>query len=230
MVAALLAALASAQPAEGPDYLTLEELAFWYRTDKSRDDHKYSDVYGTLLSPIRLQVRNLTEVGVFNGASLQVWHDFLPHAHVYGIDISLRSIHPSSRAMLEKTGRITLMQGNCQNEADLERFGLTEHSQDIVIDDGDHSAHGQQRTLQHMWRFLKPGGLYVIEDVMTGSPDGMLPPELDPTWGGKSLLVHAPRNLTAYTRAVFAENDARSRVLATQLARRPKPAPCRSSL
>ena len=77
MVTALLAALASAQPAEGPDYLTLEELAFWYRTDKSRDDHKYSDVYGTLLSPIRLQVRNLTEVGVFNGRLQDLWLFFV---------------------------------------------------------------------------------------------------------------------------------------------------------
>lgn len=46
---------------------------------------------------------------------------------------------------------------------------------DVVIDDGDHSPQGQQATLRRMWRFVRPGGLYIIEDVMTGAPDGTLP-------------------------------------------------------
>ena len=41
-----------------------------YDLDKSRDNHKYSDVYATLLDPIRNQVRNMLEVGINYGASL----------------------------------------------------------------------------------------------------------------------------------------------------------------
>ena len=52
---------------------TLEELAFHLGTDKSQDDHKYVHAYMALFDPIRWKVRNMMEIGVATGQSLQMW-------------------------------------------------------------------------------------------------------------------------------------------------------------
>jgi SAM-dependent methyltransferase len=36
---------------------------------------------------------------------------------------------------------------------------------DIIIDDGSHRHDHQQKTLSALFKFLKPGGLYIIEDL-----------------------------------------------------------------
>ena len=66
---------------------SLEELAYYYGTDKSHDDHKYTDCYAALFDPIRTSARNVTEIGIANGQSLQVWHDYFAHAHIWGFDV-----------------------------------------------------------------------------------------------------------------------------------------------
>ena len=67
---------------------TLEEIAYKYGTDKAKDDHKFVDLYMSLFDPIRLKVRNVTEIGIASGQSLQMWIDYFSEAHVWGIDHS----------------------------------------------------------------------------------------------------------------------------------------------
>ena len=45
----------------------LEALAFKYGTDKSKDDHKYVDVYESLFQSKRRHIKNITEIGVSAG-------------------------------------------------------------------------------------------------------------------------------------------------------------------
>ena len=40
---------------------------------------------------------------------------------------------------------------------------------DIIIDDGGHWKHQQQVTLGFIFPFLKPGGVFVIEDLHTAN-------------------------------------------------------------
>ena len=54
----------------------LEALAFKYGTDKSKDDHKYVDVYESLFQSKRRHIKNITEIGVSAGQSLQMWDDY----------------------------------------------------------------------------------------------------------------------------------------------------------
>ena len=44
--------------------VSLETLAYKYGTDKSKDDHKYVDLYHSLFHDRRHRVHNLTELGV----------------------------------------------------------------------------------------------------------------------------------------------------------------------
>ena len=52
--------------------LSLETLAYKYGTDKSKDDHKYVDIYHSLLADRRQHIRNVTEIGVAAGQSIAI--------------------------------------------------------------------------------------------------------------------------------------------------------------
>jgi predicted O-methyltransferase YrrM len=38
---------------------------------------------------------------------------------------------------------------------------------DLIVDDGGHSMKQQQASLEGLWDALKPGGVYIIEDLLT---------------------------------------------------------------
>ena len=65
---------------------TLEDLAYRHGTDKAHDDHKYTDLYALLFDPMRSTLHNFTEIGIAAGQSLQMWYDFFPNAHIWGVD------------------------------------------------------------------------------------------------------------------------------------------------
>ena len=48
----------------------LETLGYHFGTDKSHDDHKYTDLYGMLFAPLRRTARNITEIGIAAGQSM----------------------------------------------------------------------------------------------------------------------------------------------------------------
>jgi SAM-dependent methyltransferase len=56
--------------------VSLETLAYKYGTDKSKDDHKYVDLYHSLFADRRHRVYNVTEIGVSTGQSIAVWADY----------------------------------------------------------------------------------------------------------------------------------------------------------
>eukprot|EP00966_Prymnesium_polylepis_P008630 199095-Prymnesium_polylepis.1 len=71
--------------------MDLEGLAYHYGTDKSHDDHKYTDLYSALLDRGRLSAANVTEIGIMSGQSMQLWHDYFPRAQIWGADNWIRS-------------------------------------------------------------------------------------------------------------------------------------------
>ena len=68
---------------QSPHYL--EELMYHYGSDKSKDDHSYTDLYQMLFNPIRLDVKHVMEVGVAAGQSIQAWHHYFPSMHEWAI-------------------------------------------------------------------------------------------------------------------------------------------------
>jgi len=169
-----------------------------YHTDKSRDDHKYSDLYAMLLDPIRHTVRNVSEIGVMAGQSLKVWHDYFPLASIYGFDnfayYPLSSVHSELIAFT----RIHLFQADSQRESFMYRIGLSVGSMDLIIDDASHTLAHQERTLHVMWRFVRVGGYYIIEDVeWDRDGDRRIYP-----------IVHHPERLKPKTSDILNSNDA----------------------
>jgi SAM-dependent methyltransferase len=189
---------------------SLEELAFFYGTDKGHDDHKYTDLYHALFEPIRDRVSNITEIGVALGQSLQVWHDFFERANVWGVDIHPGVIKRARRMFAEKP-RVHILRANSRSVNDVSLLGLSPASMDIIIDDGDHYPPVMEKTLHRWWPFLRPGGYYCIEDVATGANSkgqrygGRAGAFFFPQ--GSAPLVHNDSYISEATRTLFHQND-----------------------
>lgn len=148
---------------------SLEDLAYYYGTDKSHDDHKYTDVYESLFGPLRLTTRNVTEIGIALGQGLQVWHDYFPHAHIWGVDVQPSCV-AHARKLFAASPRAHMLRANSKSgRVDVAKLGLAPESMDVVIDDGDHFPPAMLSTLLAWWKYVRPGGLYVIEDLATGA-------------------------------------------------------------
>lgn len=151
---------------ELPDSLKgrdLIELSIVFNTDKNPAMHNFIDVYKRNFDPVRDTVHRVFEIGVFNGASHKMWKCYFDSAEVYGIDIR-------EKPWVEKLG-IHVQIADQENRVDLQRFIDSSGGQfDIIIDDGGHTMGQQQVSLGFLFQHLKPGGLYIVEDVHTSIP------------------------------------------------------------
>jgi len=158
-------------PDHHPHYL--EELFYKYGSDKSKDDHGYTDYYQMIFNPIRHQIRNVTEIGVSAGQSLQAWYHYFPNAHIYGYDVDTPDSVP--KIVKQMADRVNFVQLNLlklsgkDNDLALEA-GLHDETMDILIEDAMHMQFQQEAFLKKLFRLIKPGGYYIIEDINTGDP------------------------------------------------------------
>jgi len=146
----------------------LETLAYHFGTDKGHDDHKYTDLYSMLFDPLRNIVQNVTEVGIAAGQSLWLWHDYFPHAQVWGVDIDRNQVRNMEAKLRRATARVRLLLGDVTNASVVASLGFAPESMDIIIDDGPHRADRNEQILINLFRYVRPGGYYCIEDVQTG--------------------------------------------------------------
>ena len=77
-----------------------------------------------------------------------------------------------------------------------------------VAADGAHKPDCNEKTLLAFWPYLRPGGLYFIEDVVTGGDKaGQFHEGAAMSRPGRSRLLHDHSWLQPATRAIFTEND-----------------------
>jgi len=144
----------------------LAELSVRYGTDKWGAMHRYPRDYERHFAPRRGHRLSVLEIGIGGwdapdqgGGSLRVWKRFFPRALVHGVDIVDKH--------LVDEARMTTIQAD-QSRTDqlqeiVERYGPF----DIVIDDGSHVPAHVVGTFGVLFPHVRPGGLYVIEDLMT---------------------------------------------------------------
>jgi len=164
-------------------YKSLTDLANFHASDKGTIGpskrwpvHNYTDVYDAYLHPLRGNKLTLLEIGLgvtgnnwhsaivhgrnSGGASLKMWYDYFPHATIFGLDINACSFLDNDR--------IKTFVGHQGRISDLEEFSKTNDSPrfDLIFDDGSHRPDDQQVSLDYFFKWLKPGGIYFIEDMM----------------------------------------------------------------
>lgn len=109
-----------------------------------------------------------TEIGILRGRSVRVWTEYFPLAHIWGVDLP-QGQRAEAKRYMENCTRVSLRYGDSRDPRTPARFGFVPESMDVIIDDGDHYQPSNVLTLEAWWPYLRPGGVYCVEDVATGA-------------------------------------------------------------
>lgn len=119
----------------------------------------YFDIYQRHLSKFVGRDAHIVEVGIFSGGSLLMWRDYFgPRSQITGVDIE------ESCRCYEQEG-IRVFIGDQADRGFWKLFRESSAPFDVLIDDGGHAPLQQRVTLEETLPFLKPGGVYLCEDV-----------------------------------------------------------------
>lgn len=152
--------------------MNLTDLADRYGSDKGSAKHRYTELYEMLFRPFRDRAIDFLEMGLQIGGpehgrsadrqttdlpSVRMWLDYFPAARVHGLDVSDFAWFSHDR--------FTFHRCDMDARADLAAVAAGLPGLDIIIDDASHASHHQQFAFLELFPRLKPGGLYVIEDL-----------------------------------------------------------------
>lgn len=139
--------------------------------------HNYPSFYNSLFEANRGDVSMFVEIGIGSpnhhegaksrmttgyayGSSLRGWRDYFGKATVVGVDID-----PN---VLFEEDRILTCYGDQLNPCGmdwLKAILIANGGADVVLDDGLHEHVSNMNTFLQLWTYLRPGGVYLIEDM-----------------------------------------------------------------
>jgi SAM-dependent methyltransferase len=152
------------------------QIGFKFGTDKSplcKDSHSYTPFYNLLFSSLRYRDIVFGEIGIYKNSSMKMWREYFTNATLYGWDCKPEQ-NDEERYKIDfiesakKENLINTIYDYINVKDDfsiLESLKKTNKKFDIIIDDSDHYFWSQIRLIGNLPLFLKPGGLFVIEDV-----------------------------------------------------------------
>lgn len=159
------AALSASGPADQPpaaDPLANPLAAYFESHREGRGIWKwrhYFDLYHRHFSRFIGREVHVLEIGVYSGGSLEMWrHYFGPRCRIYGVDIQ-----PACKTYEDDHARIFI--GDQADRTFWHSFREQAPLIDILIDDGGHEPHQQIITIEEMLPHLRPGGVYLCEDI-----------------------------------------------------------------
>ncbi len=119
----------------------------------------YFGIYHRHLAKFVGRPVQVVEIGVYSGGSLEMWrHYFGEQCRVYAVDID-----PACTAYGNEWVRVLI--GDQADPGFWQRFRDEVPAVDVVIDDGGHQPSQQVATLEGLLPHIRPGGVYVCEDV-----------------------------------------------------------------
>lgn len=127
--------------------------------DETENIHKlrhYLPIYEAALT----RTGRMLEIGVDRGGSLHMWREYMPDVTIVGLDIN-----PKAAQYDDAERDIHVRIGDQTDTAFLgsvlDEFGTF----DTVLDDGGHSPKQMIGSFRYLFPRLKPGGVYIVEDV-----------------------------------------------------------------
>lgn len=139
---------------------SLHELGLEHGTDKA-SVHRYLDFYERWLGKWRNEPVRVLEMGVLGGNSLRMWDEYFPNpeARIYGLELEAAYWKPG---LDSKMGVIVGSQSDHRiADSFVEQF-------DVIVDDAGHFGRDQMIALELWLPKVKPGGIYIIEDLHAG--------------------------------------------------------------
>jgi SAM-dependent methyltransferase len=141
--------------------LVMRELSDWSKIETTSDKksiHRYDRTYKFFLSHLIGKSPHVLEIGIQGGDSIDLWHKYFVNAKVVGCDIA-----PKPAGLDFEYHKL-----DQSDRQQLHEFAATrERDFDFIIDDGSHCTTHQIQTILELWRCLKPGAVYIIEDIET---------------------------------------------------------------
>jgi hypothetical protein len=132
-------------------------------TDKGPLKHNFTEVYESFFGKWRHRPIRIFEIGIATGASLRLWSEYFEKASIFAIDIEDGTKYENTRTrtfVANQSDRKQLAKA-------MEAFG---GEFDFILDDGGHRMEQQQISLGFLFKYVKHGGYYVVEDMHTSLP------------------------------------------------------------
>ena len=150
----------------------LNKLAKKYKTDKY-GSHFYTPIYEKFMGLKKNKKILLLEIGIggymdgaykneyIGGESLKMWRDYFKRGTIIGLDIVKKKI---------KLGkRVKIFTGSQNSYFDLKKITTNFKDFDFIIDDGSHNYKDIVFSFKYLFKFLKNGGYYFVEDAAASS-------------------------------------------------------------
>ena len=137
---------------------------YFNKVPKDHTIHKwlhYLPIYDRYFKPFMGRNPVILEIGVYKGGSLDMWNYYFEgQCQIYGLDIN-----PDCKA-LEKDN-IKILIGDQGDPETMKTIIETVPSIDILIDDGSHQMKDLIATFEGLYKHVKAGGFYLLEDLHT---------------------------------------------------------------
>ncbi len=147
--------------------LSLDELFVHYNCDKGSSSiwegkkistHNYSVYYEKYLSHLRQKKIQILEIGSHEGKGIASFYFYFPFSKIIGANIN-------PFQMKFKSKRITELFVDVTSEKVLTNLSNFIPKQDVIIDDASHNLRDILITFSRLFKNLKSGGIYIIEDM-----------------------------------------------------------------
>lgn len=152
---------------------TLDNLANKYVTDKGTgypgpSRHGYAPFYDKIVSPNRDEEIRMLEIGICmegtpGGHSVYMWNEYFSKAKIFTFDCVDMSGHPA----ITQFDRVSFYCGDQSKRESFESmydaFGSEQFN--YIFEDGSHEHHHQMISFAHLFKYVKSGGVYFLEDA-----------------------------------------------------------------
>jgi len=120
--------------------------------------HTYLETYDELFKPYQ-DGCNFMEIGLALGDSIKLFDEYFINSKIVGVDISV--VFPPK----EYKNEVVIIEADATKESFLDH--IKDNMFDIILDDGSHMEADQVATFNLLKSRMNPGGLYIIEDILS---------------------------------------------------------------
>ena len=160
------------------------KLGVKYPTDKLPyvvyDGHRqpYMAVYDMLFMSLRYKPIKFAEGGIAENMSMKCWREYFPYAELHGFEYDQTYMNKALSDNLENT-TYHFMDVN-DTESIVKCLDSTGGGFDVIIDDMIHNLSQNTLFAHQAYRYLKPGGYLIVEDIFRSTNENLFAENFEP--------------------------------------------------